>query len=314
MLKHAIRIASRSGNDARLSILIFHRVLPEPDPLFPGEVCRETFDRLVGWVSRWFRVLPLADAVRALQAGTLPRGAAAITFDDGYADNLLHAQPILERHGACATLFVAAGFLDGGIMWNDRIIEAIRRCELDALDLPELGMDKLPLAGIDARRAAIRTLIGQLKYLAPAARDTAVASVVARSGAALPSDLMLTSDQLRALQGRGMGIGAHTVSHPILASLNPADARREIGEGRDRLEGILGERVSLFAYPNGRPGTDYLPEHAALVESLGFEAAVSTTWGAASRKDSRFELPRFTPWDRTRARFGARLLANLVRA
>ncbi|MCB1954757.1 MAG: polysaccharide deacetylase family protein [Rhodocyclaceae bacterium] len=313
MLGPAIRLASRRGDNARLSILIFHRVLSEPDPLFPGEICAESFEQIVKWLSAWFKILPLSQGIERLAAGTLPRGSAAITFDDGYADNLLHAQPILERHHACATLFVAAGFLDGGIMWNDRIIEAVRRSGQESLSLPELGVGALSLEDIAARRVSIDTLIGRLKYLEPEARDDAVGLIVERSHVELPSNLMLTSEQLRDLHDRGMDIGAHTVNHPILARTSPNVAKREIGEGRDRLEGLIGERVSLFAYPNGRPGTDYLPEHVALVESFGFDAAVSTSWGVSSQSSPRFELPRFTPWDRTRTRFGARLFANFFR-
>jgi hypothetical protein len=61
------------------------------------------------------------------------------------------------------------------------------------------------------------------------------------------------------------------------------------------------------------PDRDYSAEHVALVRECGFSAAVSTSWGAASKHSDRFQLPRFTPWDRTRLRFGARLLGNLAR-
>ena len=111
----------------------------------------------------------------------------------------------------------------------------------------------------------------------------------------------------------GMAIGAHTVTHPILARLDPTNARHEIGASREHLEGLLGERVSLFAYPNGVPLHDYLPEHVEMVRQCGFSAAVSTSWGAASRRTDRFQLPRFTPWDRSRMRYGARMLLNLRR-
>ena len=66
---------------------------------------------------------------------------------------------------------------------------------------------------------------------------------------------------------------------------------------RQALEGIVGQPVRLFAYPNGRPGEDYTRRDRDLVESLGFDAALSTTWGAASRGSDLYQLPRFTPWD-----------------
>jgi peptidoglycan/xylan/chitin deacetylase (PgdA/CDA1 family) len=109
-----------------------------------------------------------------------------------------------------------------------------------------------------------------------------------------------------------MQIGAHTVSHPILAKLDNRQAADEIARSRDGLQALLGERVSLFAYPNGKPGTDYLPHvHPGIVRELGFDAAVSTRWAAARRGDDVFQIPRFTPWDRSRGRFGLRLVRNL---
>jgi len=312
MLRTLIRAASRRGGESRLSIFIFHRVLPEPDPLFPDELDRAGFDQLVGWISRWFTVLPLHQALHRLRQGDLPAGAAAITFDDGYADNLHQAEPVLRRHGACATLFVATGFLGGGCMWNDRVIESVRRTRHERLHLPRVLPQPVELGTLTQRQAAIGQLIGAIKYLEPAQRDAAVADVVAGAGIILPTDLMLTPDELRRWHAAGQQVGAHTVNHPILARLPEAEAVAEITRGRAELEAIVDERVGLFAYPNGKPGVDYLPRHVEIVRELGFDAAVSTRWGVSSSRSPAFELPRFTPWDRTRSRFGLRMLRQLL--
>jgi peptidoglycan/xylan/chitin deacetylase (PgdA/CDA1 family) len=124
----------------------------------------------------------------------------------------------------------------------------------------------------------------------------------------------MSSVQVQELYRAGMQIGAHTVSHPILARLSRDEARSEIADGKKRLEDLLGERISLFAYPNGRPDVDYAQDHVALVHELGFEAAFSTRPGAAAMDADLMQLPRFTPWDRGRLRFGARLAANLFPA
>lgn len=312
MLRPIIRWSAGRGRSSRLSIFIYHRVLPVPDPLFPAEVDAVQFDAQVRWITNWFHVLPLAQAVQRLQEGSLPAGAAAITFDDGYADNLHHAEPVLRRHGACATLFVATGFLDGGCMWNDRIIESVRRTKHSVLQLPALFQGPLPMADLTQRKAGIRELISRLKYLPMDERDRAVAEVVRAAGVAVPGGLMLSRDELRRWHAGGQQVGAHTVNHPILARLDESAARAEIKHGRDDLQSLLDTRIGLFAYPNGRPSNDYLPAHVHMVRQLGFDAAFSTTWGAASARSSIYELPRFTPWDRSRLRFCTRLVRNLL--
>lgn len=310
-------LLSPSGTRARLTVLIFHRVLREPDPLFPDEVDAARFDALLGWVKAWFNVLPLDTAIRQLHEGSLPARAAALSFDDGYADNHDVALPLLKKHGLPCSFFIATGFLDGGRMWNDTLTESLRLSPLPALDLrgltdvrgEDLGLQ--PLGDTAGRRAAFDRLIHRVKYLLPEPRLACVQAIALRAEVALPDDLMMTGDQVRGLRRAGMQIGAHTVSHPILATLSPTQAADEISRSRDVLQTLLGERVGLFAYPNGKPGTDYLPDvHPALVRELGFDAAVSTRWAAARRGDDVFQIPRFTPWDRSRLKFGLRLARN----
>jgi len=313
VLRPLFRYLAPPGRGGRLSILIYHRVLPAPDPLFPDLPDIARFEEVLLWMKQWFTVLPLDRAVRDLAAGTLPARAAAITFDDGYADNLTVALPVLLRHELTATFFIASGFLNGGRMWNDTVIEAIRHTRLAVLDLGHLDLGRHVLDTASARRAAIDGLIAKLKYL-PQAQRTDLTERIAESAAVVPStSLMMTSSHLRELRAAGMQIGAHTVSHPILTRLPIEQARREIAESKAQLEDILRERVGLFAYPNGKFGDDYAEEHAILARETGFDAALATDWGAAASGSDLMHLPRFTPWDRGRLRFGARLAANLLR-
>jgi peptidoglycan/xylan/chitin deacetylase (PgdA/CDA1 family) len=320
MLGPVFSLASPGGRGGRLSILIFHRVLAHPDPLFPAEPTAERFDRICGWLANWFQVLPLDEAVQRLRAASLPPRAAAITFDDGYADNHDVALPILRQHSLSATFFIATGFLGGGRMWNDTVIESVRRTQLPRLDLRGLWPDAVaghpteaPVTSVDEKRALIDRLLPAIKYLPVGTRREAVQELARRAGAELPADLMMSSAQVRGLRRAGMSIGAHTVSHPILAGMQRAAVREEIAGSREVLEGLLGERVSLFAYPNGKPGTDYDAASVAVVRELGFDAAVSTSWGAADRSSDNYQLPRFTPWDIGATKFALRLLGNLRR-
>ncbi len=309
--KALIRALSPGGKQG-LSILIYHRVLPRKDPLFPEEVDRADFDRQLCILKSMFTVISLVDAVRHVKAGTLPPNAACITFDDGYADNAEVALPVLQAHGLSATFFVATGFLDGGRMWNDTVIEVVRRFADPVLDAGAIGLGSHPLETIGQRQQAIGSLIGQLKYLPLEERLAQVGRLVALAGVALPDDLMMTSAQVRQLKNAGMDIGGHTVNHPILAKLAPAQARAEIAEGKSALEAIIGAAVVLFAYPNGKPGADYFAEHVEMIRELGFEGAVSTSRGASKHNQDVLQLPRFSPWDRTRFRFALRMARNLT--
>lgn len=303
-LGHAIPGTS-SG---RLLTLIYHRVHPSPDSMFPGEVDAERFDWQMALLKRHCHPLPLSQAVAALKRGDLPARAVAVSFDDGYADNATVALPILLRQGIVATFFVAPGFLNGGRMWNDSIIEAVRRAAGETIDLGDYGQGSVPL-GVDAGRGAVaESIIRSVKHLPPDERRRQVERLCASVGADLPTNLMMTSDQVRRLAEAGMEIGAHTMTHPILRTLSAPVAEHEINASRAALEAITGRAVRAFAYPNGRPGEDYTERDRDLVASLGFAFALSTRWGAATRESDMFQLPRFTPWDRAPARWLARLL------
>lgn len=305
---------SPSGPRARLSVLIFHRVLPAADPLFPDEIHAQQFDAMCAWLREWLQILPLDEAVARLKAGTLPARAACITFDDGYADNHDIAMPILHRHGLTSTFFIASGYLDGGCMWNDVLIESVRRTRHATLDLGALLGDAfgaLSVASANEKRQAIQALIGKIKYFPVEERSRLCAAIADQAGVPVPTDLMMHSNQVRAMRQGGMLIGAHTVNHPILARLSRDEAVDEIARNKRALEDMLQEPVRIFAYPNGKPGTDYLPETVGIVQSLGFDAAVSTRWAVSRQGTDLFQIPRFTPWDRTKIKFGARLLANM---
>jgi peptidoglycan/xylan/chitin deacetylase (PgdA/CDA1 family) len=108
-----------------------------------------------------------------------------------------------------------------------------------------------------------------------------------------------------------MGVGAHTLTHPILARLDDAAAWAEINGGKQALESLLDAPVPAFAYPNGKPLADFLPVHVQMARDAGFEMACTTAWGTSTAAVNPLQLPRFTPWDRSKWRFGARLLGNM---
>jgi peptidoglycan/xylan/chitin deacetylase (PgdA/CDA1 family) len=312
LLRTAATLLSPSGRGARLTILMYHRVLDAPDPL-TGEVHAQDFDLQMRAMREYFTVLPLREGVDRLASGTLPPRAAAITFDDGYADNALVALPILKNHGLHATFFIADGYLNGGRMFNDTVIEALRRTRSPVIELGLPGLPaQLPAGSMEEKRAALGRILGVVKYIEPEARTVVAERIASLAGTALPGDLMMTTEQVRDLARAGMDIGGHTVNHPILKSVDLEVARREIEVNRRSLGAITGSDPELFAYPNGVPGQDYAYAHAQLVREAGYKAAVSTSWGAADAGCDPYQLPRFTPWDREPRRFALRLMHNMI--
>jgi len=297
----------------RLSILAYHRVYPVDDPEFPDRIGVERFDAQMRVLKRFFNVIPMMEAVELIERDRLPPMAAWITFDDGYADNAELALPILEKHGLNATFFISTGFLNGGRMWNDSVIEFVFSCQQDEIDLQAIGLGVYATSGNAEKYTAIEKILTALKHLPFDERREKISRIETLADNALPDNLMMTSEQVKQFDRAGMTIGAHTVNHPIIAKLSHEDAEREIASSKRELEEITGHPIELFAYPNGVPEMDYRYEHVTLLKDLGFKAAVSTAWGAAQKGADLFQLPRFTPWDKASSKFALRLFHNRFR-
>ncbi|MCC6250692.1 MAG: polysaccharide deacetylase family protein [Rubrivivax sp.] len=293
----------------RLSILAFHRVLKDPDPMYPDLLDERRFDALMGIVAKVFTVLAVGEAAQRLKSGSLPPRALCVTFDDGYADNATVAMPILRKYGVVGTFFVATGFLDGGTMFNDRLIHCVRYGRSDRMAFKQWGVPVQAITTMADRRLVADALIRRCKHLPQAEREAFVREIECRLGRSpvFPA-LMLRSSQVVDLHRGGMEIGGHTVSHPILRSIPDAEAEAEIAAGRHALEKLIDAPVDVFAYPNGKLMQDYDARHVEMVRRLGFRAAVTTAAGTATAVSHMLELPRFTPWDRHNLLWMTRLL------
>jgi peptidoglycan/xylan/chitin deacetylase (PgdA/CDA1 family) len=198
-----------------------------------------------------------------------------------------------------ATFFVATAFMNGGRMFNDTVIEAVRRVATPEFDLERAKLGVFRTGSPAEKRETVEAILDRIKYLPQGERDDVVNEIKAAAGVPLPDDLMMSDDQVRRLRDAGMEIGAHTRTHPILARCTPSVAEAEIANGRDDLGALLGRPPRLFAYPNGKPGRDYARSHVDMVKRLGFEAAVSTSPGAPGPATMRSSC-RAHPWARRR--------------
>lgn len=312
LLRLAGDAIARGQRQPSLCVVNYHRILARPDPLLDSEPDVAAFRWQMALLAECFHVMPLRAALAALDAGSLPPRTVCITFDDGYRSVHELALPVLEEFGLPATVFVTSGHVGKGSMWNDRIIKAVQALPAGALDLSDLGLPRYPLATDADRKRAAAGLTEASKYLPPPARAALVERLAELAGTGDAPGLMLTPEMVVDLDRRGVEIGAHTVTHPILTSLDDAAARAEIRNGKQELEALIGKPVRLFAYPNGKAGKDFDARHVAMVREAGFDAAFTTAVGAIGGMADRFQLPRSRPWDKRPLLFGLRLLQWLA--
>lgn len=313
LLKPIASLLSGVGKQKKIFILIFHRVLDESDYMRPGEVDKVKFTWQMKLLKQYFNVLPLSEALEKIKNRQLPSRAVCITFDDGYADNYLNALPILNKYNLHATFFIASGYLNGGIMWNDQIIEAVRSMKLETLDLTSIGLGSYDVSTNLNKANTAQQIINEIKHLEYELRLEKTAAIVAKLDSPLPSTLMMTDEQLSNLHQAGMEIGGHTVSHPIMAKLDVQSLDYELKENKVTLEQRLNTKIRFFAYPNGKPEIDYKIEQIQQVKNVGYKAAVSTQWGVVENTSDYFQLPRFTPWDNQPIKFMLRMLIMYYR-
>jgi len=296
----------------KLSVFLFHKVPQQVDPLMAQDLDLVGFNRVLDFVQERFRVLPLADAVDCLQRQRLPQGAACITFDDGYHTWNHGAAAELQRRHLPATFFITTGQFQGAAMWHERVASALYAWPIKVFDLPGFGMPKLPMADIKQRRAAFNLIEAYLKYQPVPTRDILIGLLEQAAGVTPTTHTLFTAQHLRDLHSRGFEVGAHTVTHPILALCDHTTALGEIANAKATLQEVIGGKVSAFAYPNGRPGADFGAAHVQMVKTAGYAYAVTTQWGAARYDTPVFEIPRFTPWGPSPRRMALQVARNLA--
>ncbi|QEL22578.1 polysaccharide deacetylase family protein [Bosea sp. F3-2] len=267
-------------------ILTLHHVRPQvarsfaPNALL--EITPEFLDEALSLIRGEYDIVSLDEAVLRLQQPKRGRFFVALTFDDGYRDNVEHAWPVLAKHGVPWTLFVTSGFADRTArLWWLELEEAIRALPRLDLALPDGPFTARTETDAEKNRAFDR-LYWRLRKGPEAILLSATSELAARAGvdsAALVERECLPWETLRALSGApGVTIGAHTLTHPMLAKHDAETARREIAESKARLEAELALPIRHFAYPVGDPGSAG-PREFALAREAGFVSAVTTRPG-----------------------------------
>ncbi|MGD8750531.1 MAG: polysaccharide deacetylase family protein [Anaerolineales bacterium] len=306
-------------------ILGYHRVALDSQDPFAMCVSPDNFAEHVKILSTEASPISLQELIAALRDNNLPQRAVVLTLDDGYADVLSNAKPLLERFQVPATVFIATGFIGDGFWW-DELVDII----LSPSPLPErlsISLDGAQLAWTstdsykrgksseesDSRYWLLMSLYKQLMHLTSEMRSEAITQLRSCtgfvSGERLNSYALTANDLIQLADGELVDIGAHTVSHPVLAELPLALQRREIEESKTHLEELLKRPVTSLSYPNG----SFSDETLAIVQSAGFKCACTSYEDVVWQGSDYFQLPRFwvPDWDgRTFSRWIERWLTN----
>lgn len=309
-------------------ILMYHRVARLPvDPQLLA-VTPEHFAEHLEILARECRVLRLGELVERLRRGRVPRRGVVVTFDDGYADNLHNARPLLERHGVPATVFVTSGHVgsDREFWWDEleRLLltpgtlpPALTLTTPDGVWRADVAAPTYTTDEWEAHRAwhieqngnpsgrheLYRRVYGLLHDRLPAEREAILDQLRqwARAGTAgRATHRALTAEELRALAaGDLVEVGAHSVTHPLLPALEPEQQWHEVRTSRTSLETLLGRPVRALAYPHGRRTA----ETVRLVREAGFASAACSDVDLVRRDSDWYQLPRVGVRDWDGARF-----------
>ena len=305
----------RSRKTRSAQILIYHRVNDDRDPYFPGTPT-VVFERQMNYIASRYRVLPLGELITGLREGSLPENAIAVTLDDGYRDNYLHAFPILQRHSIPATIFLATSVIGSDkSLWHDQVFSAFRETNAPALESFRPAEIGGTLATVADRLRVQGEVLNYVRTLDEAGRSAAIARLRDALGVGPAREtpgIMLTWQEVQIMDRAGIHFGSHTATHPILSRVDPDRARCELVESKRAIEERLAKPIDGFAYPNGSRA-DFLPETKALLRETGYGYALSTMPGSNEPGMDLYELRRATPWDEDVFAFGIRLQYNKLR-
>ena len=313
----ARRSRTRSGE---ILILLYHRITESPSDPWALSVTPDHFARHLEILREHARPICLQHLSQGLRDGDLPDRSVAVTFDDGYADNLLNAKPLLERYEVPATVFLTTGLLDHGREpWWDELEQLLLQPgilpgELQLSvngDAYEWALGEIAHYTEDAfdryrywkawedapsaRHSLYRSLWELLYTMPDHERRRVLDELLTWAGTEpvrRPTHRFLSLAEVPDLARGGLlDIGAHTVTHPALAPLPVSRQRDEIQQSKATLEEVLGDRVTHFAYPHGMR-SDYSPETVAIVREAGFACACSSFGGVVEKSTDPFQLPR----------------------
>jgi peptidoglycan/xylan/chitin deacetylase (PgdA/CDA1 family) len=300
----ATSASHRAGVGA--AVLLYHRVVDALSDVHELAVSPAAFRDQMSYIRERCHPMPLDELVARGRSGDVPSRAVAVTFDDGYLDNVTNARPILDALELPAAFFVTTDRLDAEPeFWWDVLAAALLRESSSrppelSVELPS-GNHTVRTASADERTAAHWTLYHAIVHLPAGARDAIVEHVWRWSG--LPGGAgagRMCGTRLKELAADGRySIGAHSMKHEMLPRQAPLAQQHDVRESRGALEQLLDRRIASFAYPYGA----YNAETVEAVRSAGYDIAVTCDEGRVGPASDPLRVPRYMVSHARAARF-----------
>jgi len=269
-------------------ILMYHRVALTPAE---GAIGVDQFRQQMRTIKRELNPISLEDLISANDRNIVPKNAIVITFDDGYADFYQH---VLKEEGIPCTLFVTTGFVNGDIwLWPDRLRFCVDKSLQESIRVP--GQDRaLSLSG--NQQAVWNALADHCLTLSSPDKARFIESVATELGVSPPHAppleyQALNWDQVREITRSGFTIGSHSVTHPIMTSLDDASLKFELTESKAEIERQIERPVNAFCYPNGQP-FDFDERVKTAVHAAGYQCALAAFPGRNTLGD-RLAIHRY---------------------
>lgn len=282
------------------TILLYHRVAEEALDAQYLAVSPANFNEHMKELKANYRVVPLRHLLSEVQTGKMIPNTVALTFDDGYLDNLTDALPLLEKYQLHATIFATAGSIEQFRgFWGDKVEYLfLHHNDLpEVLELTEDGKDySWSLTTAHQRLTAHDQIRALLRKKPNEEIEPFVSELLRWGGVADNLDSfrpVLNVPQLQRLaQSSCIEIGAHTMTHTKLSILPIPRQQWEIEESRKKLEFWVGKPVTLFSYPYGAK-KDYTDQTKSLVRQAGFHYGIANIQASVSQNTDWLEVPRY---------------------
>jgi glycosyltransferase involved in cell wall biosynthesis/peptidoglycan/xylan/chitin deacetylase (PgdA/CDA1 family) len=277
-------------------VFMFHRILPRGERCYDPELATscDVFDDFLGLLQENWRVLPLDQLLAERgKSGKSALPSCAITFDDGWIDNYLHAFPLLRKHQLPATVFLPVHFIGSNRrFWQEQLWLAARDLEGKQLQESIAAASRrffwFPPVEHSFRSLAVLKRFLMTRPSQEAEEFVGRLSELTRCDAASSARSFMDWREVAEMQREGISFGSHTLNHPLLTHMEPSAAVREIEQSRKELGERLGRRISAFAYPWGAAS----PLTREAVRQSGYDFAFTTRPGRVTELDDPCMCPR----------------------